>query len=372
MLNKFFTAGDEDIPYYITENYGTAKLLFANLPYDCYYIFHDANVSVAEMLDVIFSDTVHYEVAIHVSESSKTFNELNRIIELLIDMGVTRNSCLIAVGGGVLGNMIGLAAVLLCRGIPFIHIPTTIMAASDSVLSLKQAINSKHVKNIIGSFCAPEFICAVYPLFKTLSRREHYSGLVEFVKNVLIFNYLNEDFINTYDYFNYHQYNQFEKLITLSIEMKSSIICNDKFEKNRAICFEYGHTFGHAIEMITKGVVNHGESVAFGMMAAARVSRDMGCLSDNNVTKHDELLKFIIPQIYDITNIDPECIIREMERDNKRGYIAREEGALPLVLLDKNNNCEETCIMINVSKMAIEKAIRETCVVIKNWCRESY
>lgn len=369
LTELIFSAGDEKIPYYIADDFNSAKKMFVNASYDSYYIVCDKNADFGALIDTIFADINHHVVPIHISESDKTFYGLNRMIELLIDMGATRNSCLIAVGGGVMGNMVGLAASLLYRGISLIHVPTTIVAASDSVLSLKQAVNSNYAKNIIGSYYAPKFVCAIYPLLGTLSRRDYYSGLVEFAKNVLICNYNHEDFLSAYDYENYNQYNQFKRLIALSVEMKNGLISGDKFEKGNAIILEYGHTFGHAIEMISKGLVSHGEGVAFGMLAAAMVSKNMNLLNERDVLKHVVLLRFIFPQIKEIVKMNPAHIINAMEKDNKRGYIDYENGALPLVLLmnKANQNQGNICAVVNSEKYIIKESILEAFELINDY-----
>lgn len=365
LIEHKFTIGNEVIPYLIAKDYKSAKNLFVDTRFDRYYIVFDPKIEISQLLERVFDGLNYHSFALSVSEYNKSFSRLNNLLEELIESSITRNSCLVAVGGGIIGNMVGLAAALLYRGISFIHMPTTTIAAADSVLSLKQAINSSMAKNMIGTFYAPEFICTFYPLFKTLPRRDYYAGLVEFVKNVLICGLEHEDFLASYDYQNFNTYEQLSELIRLSLKIKSDLLADDKFEKGRGIIFEYGHTFGHAVEILTKGKINHGESVAFGMLAAVVTAFNLSLASYSDIQKHIELLTFIMPQLSGIIKLEPQKIISIMKNDNKRGYIAFEADSLPLVLIKTSE--KRGCHLVNVPKRIIEQSIWETCKIISKW-----
>ena len=354
-----FTIGGDTIPYYISEDYESTVKLFSDISCDCFFVVYDKNIDIGSLCEVTLQGKKIVTIQSNVTEKTKNSDHLIELIEELIRKGVTRNSYIIAVGGGVVGNVVGLAASLIYRGLKFIHIPTTIMAASDSVLSIKQAVNSKEVKNIIGSYYAPKFICTIYPFFKSLPKRDFYAGMAEFIKNCLITHYENREFIKSFDYENFNQFSQFDTIIKRSIDTKSKILEDDKFEKKYAVILEYGHTFGHAIEMIMKGSVCHGEGVAFGMIAASIISEQLGYIDDADVQEHLALLQYIMPQLKMIPKIDTEVILKEMKKDNKRGYIEAKQDSIPLVILDYKDT-KGYWRLENISNDLIVPAIEKT------------
>lgn len=199
----------------------------------------------------------------NIPESEKNISALTKIISDLIENKADRNSLFIIVGGGVLGNVAGLACGMLFRGVRFVHVPSTIMACSDSVLSLKQGINMNNTKNILGMYYAPYSVMVSPELFASLSLRDTKAGYVEFIKNMLIVipEEISSFLQSNIDLFNL-TYSDIGRLISLSAYAKLKLIEHDKYEKSMGLLLEYGHTVGHALEMLFPNDIRHGEGVA--------------------------------------------------------------------------------------------------------------
>ncbi|WP_084484698.1 2-deoxy-scyllo-inosose synthase [Nocardia anaemiae] len=274
-------------------------------------------------------------------EAMKTLSCLSEHIEHALQAGATRRSVVVAFGGGVPGNLAGLIASLLFRGVRLVHIPTTTVSAMDSVLSLKQAINSRVGKNHIGSYYAPAAVLTDVALFSTLSPRELRSGLGEMTKNCLAI--MPETIPELQRILAAGELAAPESLLWLldaSISAKGKVTQDDTYERKRGLVLEYGHTIGHAIELLdyrqrdTQGL-SHGESIALGMLIAARISFARGWLTEEEVEIHDELVTAlgITARFPDGMTIDQ--IIDTIHDDNKRGYLPLADDAAAFVLLQK-------------------------------------
>jgi 3-dehydroquinate synthase/2-deoxy-scyllo-inosose synthase len=302
------------------------------------------NALLKEDVDLL-SEYINGYAAIHtlgiqVSEETKNVVSLNEIMELLIENGITRSTYVIAMGGGILGNIVGMVSGLMYRGIDFIHIPTTMIACADSVLSIKQAVNSKNAKNIIGLYYAPVAVLTCYRLFRTLPAEQVAAGYVEYIKNMMILLPENIDsFLRSEFHLSSLTFNQILEFISDSIGAKNRLLANDPHERNEAIIFEYGHTLGHAVELISKGQINHGEGVAIGMLTASLISNKLGYFQKRHV---DTLLRLlnkieIVPLIkrkfVHIDKIASRELLQILLFDNKRGYIATRSNEIPMVIL---------------------------------------
>jgi 3-dehydroquinate synthetase len=267
-------------------------------------------------------------------ETNKQLHTVNRLAEECVSLGADRQSIIVAVGGGVAGNIAGMVAMLLFRGIRLIHIPTTLMAASDSVLSLKQAVNLEQGKNLIGMYYAPYLVYINLSFLTALPVRDIKGGLCEVIKNLVAIkpdrisefqNILKRD--NHYDNF------EWERIIDFCIEAKMSVMRDDAYEKNTGLVLEYGHTIGHALELAANGNFNHGECISFGMLCAAEISRQLGSLSFGDVQIHRDLLKMIDVAVY--PRLEHVPVIKSyIEKDNKRGYRNIKPGHVGMILLD--------------------------------------
>ncbi len=287
-------------------------------------------------------------------EKCKYFSVLEETCETLIVKGVSKKSILIAFGGGTVGNIVGLVAGLIFRGIRFIEIPTSMTSQTDSTLSNKQAINGKTGKNHFGLYHAPIFIWVDTKYLKTEPPSSRRSGIIEGIKNGFIsdasfLDYL-EEVLNLEVKFTDEQLYQLAYNIILS---KLRILKKDPGEKTYAIILEYGHTFGHAIEWLAK--VTHGEAVSYGMKIAAHLCLEMGLISEKDVKRHyyiiEEKLGFNNPFPASITT---EQLIHAMIADNKK------TGQDPrFVLLERIGQCynPEGDYLVTVDKKSVIKVI---------------
>ncbi|MDU1323266.1 MAG: 2-deoxy-scyllo-inosose synthase [Clostridium botulinum] len=292
-------------------------------------------------------------------EKHKNIKVFNDLMEDLFDNNVTKSSILISLGGGVVGNITGLAAALAFRGIRFFHIPTTFMSQTDSILSRKQGINSFYGKNMIGSYYTPLFNFIDTSFLTFDSERFIRGSFVETVKNGFIYN---ADFLNKLksvikNDFNVNQEGVFN-LVKMSIESKLPIMKADPTEKGLAMILEYGHTVGHAIEKLSYGKLSHGESVSIGMMVAARVSEKLGYLSKQDVKEHLDILSALKTPTKIPSNIKISDIINRIKLDNKKDM-----NGIRFVVLENIGKCVNTdgSYMIKVPFNIINEAIEETC-----------
>jgi 3-dehydroquinate synthase len=255
-------------------------------------------------------------VLIKESEQHKSWRTLRGLGERLVARGVTKDSILIALGGGVIGNVVGLAAALLYRGVRFVEVPTTIMAQTDSTLSNKQAINGKRGKNQFGVYHAPLFVWADAAYAAAEPPRQQRAGIVEGIKNVFI----SENCTSAADVLlqEWESGNRFYELLRHLIDSKLAILRRDPTEKGACLILEYGHTFGHAVEWLA-GNLYHGEAVAIGMCLAAETSHALGHMSRPFLQDHYRLLgtRLGVPTRL-AKNISAATLLHAMRSDNKR------------------------------------------------------
>ncbi len=257
---------------------------------------------------------------VEIGEVSKRFTLLETLCEALVALGASKSSLCVAFGGGSVGNIVGLAAGLLYRGVRFVEIPTTMTGQTDSTLSNKQAVNGTVGKNLFGLYHAPVWVWADTAYLSTESLISKKSGVVEGIKNGLVLA------PTLLDYFDSIlspglplSVEEEWELVYKILHSKLEIIRRDPSEKGYGMVLEYGHTFGHAIEWLSKGALQHGEAVAVGMRMAADVSMAMGLLSSEEVALHDRLLGERLdlnPELVDAINVD--SLIQTMAFDNKR------------------------------------------------------
>ena len=267
-------------------------------------------------------------------EASKSFSNLELVLETLIDAEAERKDILIAFGGGVIGDLAGLVAGLMKRGMPFVQVPTTLLSQVDSSVGGKTAINSKHGKNLVGLFNQPQLVLADIGLLSTLPPREWRAGFAEVIKYGLI---------DQPDFFA-HLEHETKKILSgdldalahavkVSCESKASVVAADETEQGKRALLNLGHTFGHAIERARgyDGRVLHGEAVATGMAMAYRYSRDHNLCSSDDVDRVDALLALsgLAPKLSDlqIGEFDADELLSHMYQDKKV-----ESGTLTLIL----------------------------------------
>jgi 3-dehydroquinate synthase len=226
-------------------------------------------------------------------EEHKDWRTLNHVFDALMDFRAERKTTLIALGGGVIGDLTGFAAAVFQRGAPFIQIPTTLLAQVDSSVGGKTAINHPRGKNMIGAFYQPRVVVADTETLRTLPDRELSAGIAEVIKYGLI---------GDAGFFDWLEKNM-ERLmardaavlthaIGVSCRNKAAVVASDEREEGVRALLNFGHTFGHAIESgLGYGEWLHGEAVGAGMAIAARVSRHMGLVDNRCVERTIDLLR---------------------------------------------------------------------------------
>ena len=226
-------------------------------------------------------------------EKFKNLDVLNTIFDALLTHRFSRQVTIIALGGGVIGDMAGFAAASYQRGVPFIQIPTTLLAQVDSSVGGKTAVNHALGKNMIGAFYQPQCVIADTHTLHTLEDRQLSSGLAEVIKYGLI---------NDATFFNWLETHITElrqrsddqllsEAIARSCRNKANIVSDDELEQGKRAILNFGHTFGHAIETGTGyGQWLHGEAIATGMMMAADLSCRMGWLDKKSMARIKHIL----------------------------------------------------------------------------------
>lgn len=359
------------INYYLSSD--TCELFdkLVALETDCYYVVYDLNIGIdyiAHLQQLARSGSKWKFIDLDTSETNKTMNQINILLEKLMLDGITRDSYLIALGGGIVGNIVGLCANLLFRGIKFIHMPTTFLAATDSVLSIKQAVNSSLGKNTYGTYYKPEMILMDFNSLKSLPKRDYNSGIAELVKNFLTI--IPDDINDACSILNTdvkYSYSDFMYLLEMSIKAKSIFLKNDMYEKKDGLIFEYGHTVGHAIEFLTKGAIKHGEAVAFGMLVAGEISFSCGILSGDDLKVHYSLIQEIDALCYikELLVFDNKQLLELLQYDNKRGYINCGHDEYPFILLkslgiaNKVNDKILTLVSLDIVKKGINNTLKK-------------
>lgn len=225
-------------------------------------------------------------------EAYKNSETLNLIYDALLQNRCERSTTLIALGGGVIGDLTGYAAATYLRGVPFIQIPTTLLSQVDSSVGGKTGINHPLGKNMIGAFYQPQVVLADIDTLKTLPAREFSAGMAEVIKYGLIRDAEFFDWLEA----NIEQLmaleeNAISEAIYRSCRNKAEVVARDEHENGERALLNLGHTFGHAIEnAMGYGVWLHGEAVAAGTMLAADLSQRMGWLSTTEVARMHALL----------------------------------------------------------------------------------
>lgn len=229
------------------------------------------------------------------SEKAKSHNILIGLLNKIGSYDRSKAIYIIALGGGVIGDLAGFAASIYKRGIPYVQIPTTLLAQVDSAIGGKVAIDLPAAKNLIGSFYQPKAVISDISLLKTLSPRQLKNGLAEIIKYGVIksgplFGYLE----NNYKKIVIADMTALEYVILASARIKAGIVEEDELDRGgKRVILNYGHTIGHAIEAASgySGKYSHGEAISIGMIIAARISSKLGILDDVSRSRIELLIK---------------------------------------------------------------------------------
>ncbi|EMR13934.1 3-dehydroquinate synthase [Methylophaga lonarensis MPL] len=284
-----------------------------------------------QALENALSDQYRVEsVILPDGEQYKTLSVMNRIFDRLLELKFSRQVTLIALGGGVIGDMTGFAAACYQRGVPFIQVPTTLLSQVDSSVGGKTAVNHELGKNMIGAFYQPQCVIADTATLATLEARQLSSGIAEVIKYGLI---------NDAEFFDWLEQHlpalkaldpeALASAIARSCQDKAAIVADDEHERGVRALLNLGHTFGHAIETGT-GYGNwlHGEAIAVGMLMAADLSQRLGWLPTETVERIRAILQAAALPVEAPSEMTEQQFMDLMAVDKKV-----QEGVIRLILL---------------------------------------
>jgi 3-dehydroquinate synthase len=225
-------------------------------------------------------------------EEQKSLQTFSRIIDELMERGFHRDACVVALGGGVIGDVSGFAASCFQRGVTFVQVPTTLLSQVDSSVGGKTAVNHVNGKNMIGAFYQPSCVLADTGTLATLPPREFAAGLAEVIKHSLILDFEFFTWLEAHlDDLLTMEAASLNLVVRKNCELKSAIVGEDEREHGRRALLNFGHTFGHALESLSGyGQLLHGEAVSIGMSLAARTSAQLGYLNDADCERIEDLL----------------------------------------------------------------------------------
>ena len=249
-------------------------------------------------------------ITIPAGEKSKSLDTASEIYTELIDEGLDRKSPIFALGGGVVGDLVGFVAATYLRGVPLIQMPTSLLAQVDSSVGGKVAVNHPMGKNLIGAFYQPEAVFMDMEFLSSLPTREISTGLGEVVKYGVIYDADFFDFLEEKgDAVRRLEPSATLHMIKRSCEIKAAVVSKDEKETGLRRILNFGHTVAHAIEQITGySRYNHGEAVAIGMVAASLISADLGFISEEQVERLKKLLTALnLPQKAEGADLDDVC-----------------------------------------------------------------
>lgn len=268
-------------------------------------------------------------------EESKSINTYTDILNFLAENHITRSDMLIALGGGITGDMGGFAAATYLRGIKFVQIPTTLLSAVDSSVGGKTAVNLPHGKNLVGSFYQPDMVICDYSTLDTLPDEIFADGCAEVIKYGVI---LDKDF---FEYLKNNDIREnIEYVITRCVQLKRDIVSQDEKDNGIRAILNFGHTIGHAIEINSNFEISHGSAVAIGMVIAAKGAYKTGlCSEDLSDIIKDVLIKNHLPVS---CNFSADALFDVACSDKKRTG-----GAITLIIPEEMGKCIGKKIPVN-------------------------
>ncbi len=292
-----------------------------------------------------------YTYAIPAGEENKTLDSVKVIYEFLISQGFGRKDVLIALGGGVVGDMTGYVAATYLRGVDFIQIPTTLLSQNDSSIGGKTGVDFDGYKNMVGAFKMPKLVYMNLEVLKTLDDRQFFSGFAEVMKHGLIkdqkfYIWLIENMYEICE----RDLSVLEEMILRSCTIKKNVVEKDPTEQGERALLNFGHTIGHAIEKAKNFTLTHGECIALGMVAAAFISWKRGKIGmETYYEVRDMFVPFYLP--ISIDGLDAQEILKLTKSDKKA-----EAGTIKFILL---NRVGQAIIDKTVTDEEILEALKE-------------
>jgi 3-dehydroquinate synthase len=296
-----------------------------------------SNPTVAQL----YLDTVHealgragfgvVPILIPDGEEHKNLKSLASIYDRLISERLERKSCIVALGGGVIGDLVGFAAATYLRGVPYVQVPTTLLAQVDSSVGGKTAVNHKEGKNLIGAFYQPRLVLIDAAVLRSLPQRELIAGLAEVIKygiieDLALFSLLEEKIAKIIE----HDRQLLIQIIATSCAIKARVVEKDEREEDFRAVLNFGHTIGHALEAVTNYQrYLHGEAVGIGMAQAAAISVNQGFCDQPSLKRIRRLIEKAGLPLEIPPEVSRERLIQCMEVDKKSA-----EGKIRFVMCE--------------------------------------
>jgi 3-dehydroquinate synthase len=265
-----------------------------------------------------------FEVAQHIipaGERYKTLASIQKIYDTALANRLERTSTIVALGGGVVGDMAGFAAATWLRGINFVQVPTSLLAMIDASIGGKTGVNHPQGKNLIGAFHQPRLVLIDPQVLNTLPAREFRAGMAEVIKYGIIWDaqlFEQLEQASRLDQQRYLDPELLQTILTRSCEAKAHVVSKDEKESGLRAILNYGHTIGHAVESLTGyRLVNHGEAVAIGMVAAGQIAVELGMWTQAESDRQHALIQKTGLPTQIPAEIDIEAIIDALQTDKK-------------------------------------------------------
>ncbi|WP_315790421.1 3-dehydroquinate synthase [Fischerella sp. JS2] len=285
----------------------------------------------------------NFEVASHIlpdGEYYKTLASIENLYNTALQNRLERSATMVALGGGVIGDMTGFAAATWLRGINYIQVPTTLLAMVDAAIGGKTGVNHPQGKNLIGAFHQPRLVLIDPNVLKTLPIREFRAGMAEVIKYGVIWDtqlFAELEATQRLDEMEYIQSELIDSILTRSCQAKADVVSKDEKEAGLRTILNYGHTIGHAVESLTGYTqVLHGEAVAIGMVAAGQIAVELGMWTQQETQRQDALIEKAGLPTKLPKELDIEAIIEALQIDKKvksgkvRFVLPTEIGAVTL------------------------------------------
>lgn len=297
-------------------------------------IYTDSNVEklyakqIQELLEPVCRKVILFSFP--AGEEHKTLDTIKEAYKTLIEAGFDRNDLILALGGGVVGDMAGYTAATYLRGIDFVQVPTTLLAQCDSSIGGKTGVDFDGYKNMVGAFHMPRLVYMNLATLKTLDDRQFYNGFAEVMKHGLIKDAIFYEWLidKMYEICE-RDLDTLEEMIMRSCTVKKLVVEKDPTEQGERALLNFGHTIGHAIEKYKNFTLSHGECVALGCVAAAFISWKHELLTmEEYYEVRDMFVPFNLP--ISVEDIDPQEVLRLTKSDKKM-----KDGTLQFILLKR-------------------------------------
>lgn len=297
-------------------------------------IYTDSNVEklyakqIQELLEPVCRKVILFSFP--AGEEYKTLDTIKEAYKTLIEAGFDRKDLILALGGGVVGDMAGYTAATYLRGIDFVQVPTTLLAQSDSSIGGKTGVDFDGYKNMVGAFHMPRLVYMNLATLKTLDARQFYNGFAEVMKHGLIKDAIFYEWLidKMYEICE-RDLDTLEEMIMRSCAVKKLVVEKDPTEQGERVLLNFGHTIGHAIEKYKNFTLSHGECVALGCVAAAFISWKHELITmEEYYEVRDMFVPFNLP--ISVEDIDPQEVLRLTKSDKKM-----KDGTLQFILLKR-------------------------------------